>query len=216
MEAKTRPVGDTVVGVLLDTSGSMKNQRVESLAALADTWSRALDLAGVANEVLGFTTAAWAGGRAAAEWRTAGSPPFPGRLAELCHIIYKSADRPWRRSRRSIAAMMQTHHYREGVDGEAIIWAHRRLMARPEQRRILVVVSDGAPMETATDQANGEGFLHDHLAAVVDRIDRGGAVEIAGVGVDLDLSPVFRRAEVLDVSGPLTRTHHGVLERLFG
>lgn len=206
---------DTVVSLLMDNSGSMKAQRYETLAVLADTLSRALDLAGISNEVLGHTTAAWTGGQALTDWRDAGKPDHPGRIAELCQVVYKDADTSWKRSRHSMASMYLTTHFRESIDGEAIIWAHGRLMQRPERRKILVVVSDGAPAEAATNRANRPGYLSDHLVNVVDFIERKSPVEIGGMTVDHDVSTVFRRSVPIDLDATLTIGAYDVLETLF-
>ena len=161
-----RAHSDAAVTFLVDTTGSMKKQRYENMAVLVDTLARAVELAGGASEVLGFTTASWAGGQAAAKWRLEGQPANPGRLADIQHIIYKAADQPWRRARRSLSAMLRTDHYREGVDGEALMWAWQRLLQRPEKRRLLVLISDGKPMEATTCAANGDSYLARHLAEV--------------------------------------------------
>ena len=210
-----------VVAFLVDGSGSMKAQRGEAVAVLVDTWCRALDLAGVSSEVLGFTTGGWNGGRALADWRRAGSPDQPGRLNEACHIVYKDADTPWRRSRRSLAAMLETRHHREGLDGEALAWAAGRLMARPERRRLLVVVSDGAPMDSATHLHNRDGFLDDHLVAVAGHLERSTVVELGALGLDRDVGAWYRNSVDLDLGSvadpaPLGLIHYGVLGTLFG
>lgn len=212
-----RPVvrSNTAVALLMDNSGSMRMQRFEALATLADTLSRALDLAGVTNEVLGFTTAAWNGGRAMDEWKKAGQPAEPGRLTELAHIVYKDADTSWKRARPSLAAMLRPMHFAESVDGEAIIWAHSRLRRRPEQRKLLVVVSDGAPGESATNRTNREGFLDDHLRLVVDYIERRSPVEIAALTVDQDVGTRFRRSRPVDLDATLSIGTYRVLEALF-
>jgi len=207
---------DTVVSLLMDNSGSMKAQRYETLATLADTLSRALDLANVPHEILGHTTNAWTGGRALQDWRTAGKPENPGRLSEVCHVIYKDADTTWKRARHSLAAMQLTRHFRESIDGEAIIWAHRRLMQRPERRKILVVVSDGAPAEAATNKANRKGYLSDHLTNVVDFVERRTPVEIGAITIDNDVSTVFRRSTYIDLDDTLTIGAYRVFEQLFG
>jgi cobaltochelatase CobT len=206
---------DAVVSLLMDNSGSMKAQRYETLAVLADTLSRALDLANVPHEILGHTTAAWTGGRALEDWRAAGKPEDPGRLAEISGIIYKDADTTWKRARHSLASMQLTHHFRESIDGEAIIWAHGRLMQRPERRKMLVVVSDGAPAEAATNKANRKGYLSDHLVNVVDFIERRTPVEIGALTVDNDVSSVFRRSLPIDLDATLTVGAYGVFEELF-
>jgi len=206
---------DTVVSILMDNSGSMKAQRYETLAVLVDTLSRALDLARVSHEILGHTTAAWTGGRALQDWRAAGKPDDAGRIAEVARVIYKDADHPWKRSRHSMAAMHLTTHFRESIDGEAIIWAHDRLLRRPERRKVLVVVSDGAPAEAATNKANRSGYLSDHLSNVVDFIERRSPVEIGGLTVDHDVSTVFRRSTPIDLDATLTIGAYRVFEALF-
>ena len=215
-QPRHRPLADVAVTVLVDTSGSMKQQRYQAVAVLADTFAQALDLAGASVEILGFTTRSWAGGRATKAWKTERSPDAPGRLAELEHIVYKAADTSWRRARRSIAAMLDVHHYREGVDGEALIWAYRRLAAIEASRRLLVLVSDGAPMESATARANRPGFLDDHLAAVAAAIEAQGEVELGVLTLDADMSSIFRRSEYVDLDGTLGLAHYDVLADLFG
>ena len=206
---------DTVVAMLLDNSGSMKAQRYETLAVLADTLSRALDLANIPHEILGHTTESWTGGKAYEDWRRAGQPENPGRIAEVCRVIYKDADTSWKRARHSLASMYLTRHFRESVDGEAIVWAYQRLMQRPERRKVLVVVSDGAPAEAATNKANRNGYLSDHLVNVVDFIERRTPVEIGGLTVDNDVSTVFRRSVPIDLDATLTVGAYGVFEDLF-
>ena len=206
---------DTVVSVLMDNSGSMKAQRYETLAVLADILSRALDLANVPHEILGHTTSAWTGGRAFEDWRSAGKPDDPGRIAEVCRVVYKDADSSWRRSRHSLASMQITRHFRESIDGEAIIWAHQRLLQRPERRKVLVVVSDGAPAEAATNRANRRGYLSDHLSNVVDFIERRSPVELGAITIDNDVSTIFRRSMPIDLDETLTIGAFGVFEALF-
>jgi len=213
---RLQPLADVAVTFLVDTSGSMKQQRYEAAAVLVDTFAQALDLAGATVEILGFTTRSWAGGNAAQAWRAAGSPAGPGRVAEVEQIVYKDAGTTWRRARRSIGTMLSVHHYREGVDGEAVAWAYRRLVGLEASRRLLVVVSDGAPMETATSAANRDGFLDDHLSAVVTAIDDRADVEIGALTLDADLSGVFRRSRAIDLDGTLGLVHYEVLADLFG
>lgn len=191
---------DCVLGVLIDCSGSMR-QHAEALAVAVDALVRALEQAGVASEVLGFTTAAWNGGRALRDWQRAGRPPHPGRLNETCHLVFKAADTPWRRARAGLAALLRPELFREGVDGEAVDWACARLQARGEARKLLLVVSDGSPMDSATQLANDTHYLDHHLKDVVARHERRGAVELYGVGVGLDLSPYYRWSHVLDLAG---------------
>ena len=207
---------NTAVTLLMDNSGSMKAQRYETLAILADTLSRALDLANVPHEILGHTTSSWTGGEARQDWLDAGKPDEPGRVADVCQVIYKDADTTWKRARNSLASMHVTRHFRESIDGEAVIWAHNRLLRRPEDRKILVVVSDGAPAEAATNKANRRGFLADHLTNVVDFIDRRSPVMIGGVTIDHDMSTVFRRSVPLDLDAALTIRAYALFEELFG
>lgn len=215
-QPRLRPLADVAVTFLVDTSGSMKQQRFEAAAVLVDTFVQALDLAGASTEVLGFTTGSWAGGKAATAWKAAGAPEDPGRVAELSHIVYKDAGTTWRRARRSLGAMLSVHHYREGIDGEALVWAYRRLAAQDASRRLLVLISDGAPMETATAAANRDGFLDDHLAAVAAAIDARGDVELGALTLEADLSGVFRRSRLIDVNGTLGLGHYEALADLFG
>jgi cobaltochelatase CobT len=192
------PVPDSLVTFLVDCSGSMRRHK-ESLAMVVDVASRALDLAGVTHEVLGFSTGAWNGGRALKDWRRAGRPPHPGRLNERVHLVFKDAETSWRRGRRGIAGLLKDDLYREGIDGEAVTWACRRMDGRTEARRTLVVVSDGSPMDSATHLANDEHYLDHHLRAVVEREERAGSARIVGLGVGLDLSPFYARSQVIEL-----------------
>ena len=194
-----RPRATSAVGILIDCSGSMTGLS-ETLATMVDILVRALDMAGVDSEVLGFTTGAWNGGRAAKEWQAAGRPPHPGRLNEVCHLVFKDAARNWRRARAGIAALLKSDLFREGIDGEAVDWACDRLLARDAERRILLVISDGCPMDSATSLANDAFYLDNHLQQVVARREREGGVEILGLGVGLDLSPFYRRVASADFS----------------
>lgn len=215
-QERFRPVAPAAVSFLIDNSGSMKRQRHQTVTVLVDTLARALDLAGATSEILGFTTNAWNGGEPLREWRRSGEPDNPGRVAEASHIIYKDADTPWNRSRLSVAAMMRTQHFREGIDGEAIVWAYKRLLARPEPQKFLVVFSDGAPMEAATLNANGEGYLETHLRRVTRHIERERTVRLGAVTIDQSVDIVFNNSVHMDLSGTLTLGEYGVLERLFG
>lgn len=210
---RTLAATDAAVSVLIDCSGSMKGV-VEPVAALADILARALDLAGVDSEVLGFTTRGWNGGRPCQEWQRLGRPPQAGRLNEICHLVFKEAGRGWRRSRADIAALLKADLFREGIDGEAVDWACDRLLAREVGRRILIVVSDGCPMDSATTLANDAGYLERHLKEVVARREREGGVEIIGLGVGLDLSPFYRRTTSADFSRGLKNTVFLELARL--
>ena len=196
---RQRPVPDAAVTFLIDCSGSMKSQR-ESIAMLVDVMSRALDLAGVKNEILGFTTGAWSGGRAMRDWRRAGQPQPAGRLNERCHMVFKPAEKAWRWVRRDIAALLKPEIYRECLDGEALLWAEQRLMAQNTSRRILMVISDGSPSDSATSQTNAPHYLEQHLLAVTERIQRSGQIELTGLGVGLDMSAYYRHSDMLDLS----------------
>lgn len=199
------------VNVLIDCSGSMK-EHSEAVAVLVDLLARALEQIGVPTEVLGFTTGAWNGGRAQRDWVRAGRPSHPGRLNEACHIVFKDASTPWRRARLSLAGLLKTDLYREGIDGEALEWAVRRFATPPRDagvhaedfdqptRRLVFVISDGSPMDSATSLANDAHYLDHHLRDVIAAHERHG-VEIYGVGVGLDLSPYYSRSQVLDLSG---------------
>ncbi len=186
------------VTFLLDCSGSMKAHS-ESLSVLVDIFVRALDMADVRTEVLGFTTVGWNGGRLAKAWQRAGQPVNPGRLNEVRHLVFKDSHTSWRRSRQGIAALGKPELYREGIDGEAVEWACSRL-AGEDGRRVLFVVSDGSPMDSATARSNDEHYLEHHLRDVVAGQERSGVVEIVGLGVGLDLSPYYRRSAALDLS----------------
>ena len=213
---RLQPVSDTVVSFLIDNSGSMKSQRFEAVAVLVDTCARALELSGTKSEILGFTTGDWNGGEVMKAWRKQGMPPEPGRLNQSLHVVYKEADISWKRSRLSIASLMKTVHFREGLDGEALIWAWRRLAARTERRKILVVVSDGAPLDAATHNNNRDGFLSDHLYSVAAFLQKQPDVEIGAIGIDLDLSDLYRNTISLNLEGTLTNQSYASLETLFG
>ena len=206
--------------LLIDCSGSMK-QHNEHVALLTDVLARALEQAGVAVEVLGFTTAAWNGGRAAKEWQRAGKPQHPGRLNEVRHLVFKDANTSWRRARPGIAALQKNELFREGIDGEAVEWACARLrQATPDDatlRRILIVVSDGSPMDTATNLANDAHYLDHHLRQIVQRQEARGGVEILGLGVGLDLSPYYSRCQALDLgAAPTQATFGDVIQLIAG
>jgi cobaltochelatase CobT len=203
---------DALVSILVDCSGSMK-EHAESVALLVDVLGRALDLAGISTEILGFTTGAWNGGRAQQAWQRAGRPARPGRLNELSHIVFKDADVPWRRARRGVAGMLKADLFREGVDGEAVQWACGRLAGRTEEQRILVVVSDGSPRDSATVLANDEHYLDDHLEQVVLEQEQLGEVAVCGLGVGLDLSPYYGRALALDLADGVPNSVFGEIRQ---
>ncbi|MEX0871497.1 MAG: hypothetical protein WDZ65_06720 [Aquisalimonadaceae bacterium] len=193
------PVGDAVIGILIDCSGSMK-EHIEAVAALVDILVRALEQAGAKTEVLGFTTGGWNGGRAWMDWLGRGRPKNPGRVNELNHIVFKPAERSWRRARRDIAALLKQDLFREGIDGEAVEWACGRLLARAERRRTLIVISDGCPMDRATALANGEHYLDGHLREVVARYEARQEMEIVGLGVGFDMSGYYARSLATDLT----------------
>ncbi|OAJ60199.1 cobaltochelatase CobT-related protein [Paraburkholderia ginsengiterrae] len=195
------PLADCAVSFLIDCSGSMK-AHIEPVAIMVDILTRALDQAGVATEVLGFTTGAWNGGRARLDWLAQGKPRHPGRLNEISHLVFKDASTNWRRARAEIAALFKADLFREGVDGEAVDWACARLAAGAQARRILIVISDGSPMDSATGQANDAYYLDNHLKEVVARHEALRDVEVLGLGVGLDLSPYYRRCLAVDLSVP--------------
>ena len=185
---------DTVVTLLLDNSGSMRGRPISVAAMCADILARTLERCNVKTEILGFTTRAWKGGRARDEWMTQGKPPHPGRLNELRHIIYKKADVPWRRVRRHLGLMMREGLLKENIDGEALVWAHNRLLARPEQRRILMVISDGAPVDDSTLSVNAGNYLEKHLRHVIAQIENLSPVELIAIGIGHDVTRYYQRA----------------------
>jgi len=185
---------DTVVTLLLDNSGSMRGRPIMVAACCADILARTLERCGVKVEILGFTTRAWKGGHAREAWLNALKPSLPGRLNDLRHIVYKSADAPWRRSRRNLGLMMREGLLKENIDGEALTWAHSRLLARPEQRRILMMISDGAPVDDSTLSVNSGSYLERHLRQVIHEIETRSPVELLAIGIGHDVTRYYRRA----------------------
>jgi cobaltochelatase CobT len=185
---------DTVVTLLLDNSGSMRGRPIMVAACCADILARTLERCGVKVEILGFTTRAWKGGHSREEWLNALKPPLPGRLNDLRHIIYKAADAPWRRARRNLGLMMREGLLKENIDGEALTWAHSRLLARPEQRRILMMISDGAPVDDSTLSVNSGSYLERHLRQVIEEIETHSSVELLAIGIGHDVTRYYRRA----------------------
>ena len=185
---------DTVVTLLLDNSGSMRGRPIMVAAMCADILARTLERCAVKVEVLGFTTRAWKGGQARERWLNEGKPAHPGRLNDLRHIIYKSADVPGRRTRRNLGLMMREGLLKENIDGEALIWAHSRLIARPESRRILMVISDGAPVDDSTLSVNAGNYLDKHLRQVIAEIEEKSSVELVAIGIGHDVTRYYRRA----------------------
>jgi len=185
---------DTVVSLLIDNSGSMRGRPISIAATCADVLARTLERCGVATEILGFTTRGWKGGQSRELWLSEGRPPNPGRLNDLRHIVYKRADEPYRHSRRSLGLMMREGLLKENIDGEALLWAHSRLLARPEERRILLVISDGAPVDDSTASANGGTYLEKHLRQVIGWIEGRSNIELAAIGIGHDVTRYYARA----------------------
>ena len=199
---------DTVVTLLIDNSGSMRGRPITVAATCADILARTLERCGVKVEILGFTTRAWKGGQAREKWLATGKPQAPGRLNDLRHIVYKSAGAPWRRARRNLGLMMREGLLKENIDGEALIWAHSRLMARPEQRRILMMISDGAPVDDSTLSVNPGNYLERHLRAVIEEIELRSPVELLAIGIGHDVTRYYRRAVTIvdaeELAGAMT------------
>jgi cobaltochelatase CobT len=185
---------DTVVTLLLDNSGSMRGRPITVAATCADILARTLERCGVKVEILGFTTRAWKGGQSRETWLQSGKPANPGRLNDLRHIIYKSADAPWRRARKNLGLMMREGLLKENIDGEALDWAHKRLLGRPEQRRILMVISDGAPVDDSTLSVNPGNYLERHLRYIIGEIETRSPVELIAIGIGHDVTRYYRRA----------------------
>ena len=199
---------DTVVTLLLDNSGSMRGRPIMVAACCADILARTLERCGVKVEILGFTTRAWKGGQSREAWLAAGKPAGPGRLNDLRHIIYKTADAPWRRSKRALALMMREGLLKENIDGEALAWAHSRLIARPEQRRILMMISDGAPVDDSTLSVNSGCYLERHLRQVIEEIETKSPVQLLAIGIGHDVTRYYRRAVTItdpsELAGAMT------------
>jgi len=185
---------DTVVTLLLDNSGSMRGRPITVAATCADILARTLERCGVKVELLGFTTRAWKGGQSRESWLAANKPANPGRLNDLRHIIYKSADAPWRRARKNLGLMMREGLLKENIDGEALDWAHKRLLARPESRKILMMISDGAPVDDSTLSVNPGNYLERHLRYVIEDIETRSPVELIAIGIGHDVTRYYRRA----------------------
>lgn len=185
---------DTVVTLLIDNSGSMRGRPISIAAISADILARTLERCGVKTEILGFTTRAWKGGQSRETWLAAGRPPQPGRLNDVRHIVYKKADEPWRRARTSLGLMMREGLLKENIDGEALLWAHSRIIARPEERKILMVISDGAPVDDSTLSVNSGSYLERHLRQVIGWIEAKSPVELAAIGIGHDVTRYYARA----------------------
>ena len=191
---------DTVVTLLIDNSGSMRGRPISIAAISADVLARTLERCGVKTEILGFTTRAWKGGQSREAWLSGGKPAQPGRLNDLRHIVYKQADEPYRRARRALGLMMREGLLKENIDGEALLWAHARLLARSEDRRILMVISDGAPVDDSTLSVNTAGYLEAHLRRVIGWIEKSSPVQLVAIGIGHDVTRYYRRAvTIMDV-----------------
>ncbi len=185
---------DTVVTLLIDNSGSMRGRPISIAAISADIMARTLERCGVKTEILGFTTRAWKGGQSREFWLAAGRPSSPGRLNDLRHILYKAADEPWRRAKKSLGLMMREGLLKENIDGEALLWAHSRLIARPEERKILMVISDGAPVDDSTLSVNNGAYLERHLRQVIGWIESRSPVELCAIGIGHDVTRYYQKA----------------------
>jgi cobaltochelatase CobT len=172
----------------------MRGRPITVAATCADILARTLERCGVKVEILGFTTRAWKGGQSREAWLASGKPPNPGRLNDLRHIIYKSADAPWRRARKNLGLMMREGLLKENIDGEALDWAHKRLLARSEQRRILMMISDGAPVDDSTLSVNPGNYLERHLRWVIEEIETRSPIELIAIGIGHDVTRYYRRA----------------------
>lgn len=199
---------DTVVTLLLDNSGSMRGRPITVAAACADILARTLERCSVKVEILGFTTKAWKGGQSREQWLAHGKPAAPGRLNDLRHVIYKDADAPWRRARRNLGLMMREGLLKENIDGEALDWAHQRLLARPENRKILMMISDGAPVDDSTLSVNPGNYLERHLRYVIEEIETRSPVELIAIGIGHDVTRYYRRAVTIvdaeELAGAMT------------
>ena len=206
---------DTVVTLLIDNSGSMRGRPIMIAACCADILARTLERCGVRTEILGFTTKAWKGGESRQAWDAAGKPAQPGRLNDIRHIIYKTADSPWRRSHLNLGLMMREGLLKENIDGEALTWAHKRLLTRPEQRRILMVISDGAPVDDSTLSVNPGNYLERHLIQVIHEIETKSSVELIAIGIGHDVTRYYSRAVTITDAEELAGAMTDKLSELF-
>ncbi|AAK89775.2 cobalt chelatase [Agrobacterium tumefaciens] len=211
---------DTVVSLVIDNSGSMRGRPITVAATCADILARTLERSGVKVEILGFTTKAWKGGQSREQWLANGKPASPGRLNDLRHIIYKSADAPWRRARRNLGLMMREGLLKENIDGEALMWAHNRLIGRPEQRKIMMMISDGAPVDDSTLSVNPGNYLERHLRAVIEQIETRSPVELLAIGIGHDVTRYYRRAVTIvdadELAGAMTEQLAALFEDTSG
>ena len=201
--------------LLLDNSGSMRGRPITIAAVTADILARTLERCGVKVEILGFTTRAWKGGQSREDWQRDGKPATPGRLNDLRHIIYKAADQPWRRSRKSLGLMLREGILKENIDGEALIWAHDRLISRTEDRRVLMVISDGAPVDDSTLSSNSGNYLEKHLRRTIDMIETRSPVQLLAIGIGHDVTRYYQRAVTITDVDQLGGTVMAELADLF-
>jgi len=206
---------DTVVTLLIDNSGSMRGRPISIAAISADILARTLERCGVKTEILGFTTRAWKGGQSREAWLQQGRPPQPGRLNDVRHIVYKQADEPWRRARANLGLMMREGLLKENIDGEALLWAHNRLIGRPEDRRVLMVISDGAPVDDSTLSVNSGSYLERHLRQVIGWIEAKSPVELVAIGIGHDVTRYYSRAVTIMDADQLGGTIMEQLAALF-
>ena len=210
---------DTVVSLLIDNSGSMRGRPITIAAMCADILARTLERCSVKTEVLGFTTKAWKGGKSRESWFEEGKQPAPGRLNDLRHIIYKTADEPWRRSKRNLGLMLREGLLKENIDGEALEWAHKRLLGRTEQRKILMVISDGAPVDDSTLSVNAGNYLERHLKQVIQKIELDSSIELTAIGIGHDVNRYYRKAVTIvdaeQLGGAITEQLAGLFDEEF-
>ncbi|HWU95816.1 MAG TPA: cobaltochelatase subunit CobT, partial [Sphingomonas sp.] len=206
---------DTVVTLLIDNSGSMRGRPISIAAISADIMARTLERVGVKTEILGFTTRAWKGGQSREKWLTDGRPAQPGRLNDVRHIVYKQADEPWRRAKKSLGLMMREGLLKENIDGEALLWAHQRLIGRSEDRKILMVISDGAPVDDSTLSVNSGSYLERHLRQVIGWIEARSPVELVAIGIGHDVTRYYSRAVTIMDAEQLAGTMVEQLAALF-
>jgi cobaltochelatase CobT len=214
-EEKDMEFRDTVVSLLIDNSGSMRGRPISIAAMSADILARTLERCAVKVEILGFTTRAWKGGQSRERWIADGKAANPGRLNDLRHIVYKSADAPWRRARKNLGLMLREGLLKENIDGEALLWAHNRIVHRPEERRILMVISDGAPVDDSTLSVNPGNYLERHLRDVIDYIENRSPVELVAIGIGHDVTRYYRKAVTIVDVDQLGGTMMDQLSNLF-
>jgi cobaltochelatase CobT len=215
MQEKQSEFKDTIVTLLIDNSGSMRGRAITIAAICADILSRTLERCKVKVEILGFTTATWRGGKSKKKWEKSGRPENPGRLNDIRHIVYKPADKPWRRAKKNLGLMLKEGILKENIDGEALLWASKRLAKRSEKRKILMVISDGAPIDDATIAANSNSYLEEHLKGVINQIERENKVELNAIGINHDVSEYYKNAVTISNPEELGGTMMNELTKMF-